>query len=360
MQGESYDLITAAALHGAALNNYSDLNSLRESESFTFFTSLFSYRELKAQAINHLMYELGKQCTNSGFSFSIAAHLFAGSFPVAKYGAHALRETVLKRIQNGAVIANAMTESSSGSDSFNMKTTAVKQGNKYVLNGSKSFVTNGPVADYIVVYALTQPEKGFFGGISCFLVERGRHTFTTGESLNKVALQSSPMCEIHFNNTEVEDQFLVGKEGAGAMIFLESMNQERAGIAALHAGTMYRISKAVADYATQRIRGDKPLSAFQAVQFHVAEIALRAETSRLMALKAAHAIDIGDGTLESAQAKIHASTNYADVARIATELFGGYGITCHSPLGTMTADAHASLIYSGPNDVLRNLIASKL
>lgn len=360
MQGESYDLIAAAAQHGTALNRYSDYNSLCKSESFTFFTTLCNYPELKAQTINHLMYELGKHCANSGFSFSIAAHLFAGCFPLFKYGTASVNDTVKKRIQSGAVIANAMTESESGSDSFGMKTTAEKCGNKYLLNGSKSFVTNGPVADYLIVYALTQPEKGFFGGISCFLLERGRHAFTSGDSVSKSALQSSPMCEIYFNDTEVEEEFLIAKEGAGAMIFLDSMNQERAGIAALHSGTMSRISKAVAEYVTKRVRGDKPLSAFQAVQFHIAEIALRAETSRLMAIRAAKAIDDGDGTLEAAQAKIHVSQSYADVARIATELLGGYGIMNDSILGTIISDAQASLIYSGPNDVLRNLIASKL
>jgi alkylation response protein AidB-like acyl-CoA dehydrogenase len=168
------------------------------------------------------------------------------------------------------------------------------------------------------------------------------------------------MCDVYLNNIQVGEDYLLGKEGGGAMIFLDSMNQERAGIAALHSGAIDRICAITSKYVQQRMHGATALSSLQAVQFRIAEIALLAESSKLMALRAAQALDNGSGTVEAVQAKIHVSENYVAAVKNATELFGGYGVMNDSPLTGALADAHASLIYSGPNDVLRHFIASKL
>lgn len=360
MQNESFDMLLAAVQHAQQLNRFSDLDSLRSSESFRYFTGLFSFSGINTYTIANIAYELGKHSADSGINFSIAAHLSAGIFPVMKYGSNDLKEYISGKSESGALVANAITESSSGSDSFSMKSTARKTGDHYVLNGAKSFVTNGPIADFILVYAMTDPAKGFFGGVSCFLLEKGKHNFTTGEMNDKTALHSSPMCEVYLNDIIVSEDRLIGKEGAGGMIFLNSMNVERAVIAALHSGTMERLCSIVSEHVKKRVRGETTLASFQAVQFRIAEIALLAETSKWMAIKAAKSVDGSDGTLEAAQAKVLVSENFVSAARQATELLGGYGIMKNSPLGQALSDAHAALIYSGPNDVLRHLIASKL
>jgi len=360
MSNGSNDLIKAAIEHAEVISRYDGFKNPRDCASVRFYSSLLRNREMSSYEVALIMYELGKHSGNSGLNFSIAAHLYAGSFPLLKHVNAMIRESVTAEIEAGALIANAMTESGSGSDSFSMKTTAVKQGNNYVLNGSKSFVTNGPVADYLVVYALTDAVKGFFGGVSCFLVDVKKHTVKMGAPAGKTALRNSPMCEVYLNDVVIGEEYLIGKEGSGAMIFLESMNQERAGIAALHAGAMQRICSIASKYVSERTRGTTTLSSFQGVQFRIAEIALLAESSKLMALKAARALDSGAGTVEAAQAKIHVSENYVTAVKNANELMGGYGVLSSSPLAGALEDAHASLIYSGSNDVLRHFIASKL
>lgn len=357
---ESFDLTVAALQHAENINRNNGFQSPRESDSIQFFSALLNLESSSATSIALLLYELGKTSSNTGLNFSIAAHLYAGVHPLKKNKSSILHETIFNTIERGAIVANAMTEGESGSDSFNMKCTAVRNGNSYILNGAKCFVTNGPVADYIVVYALTQPDKGFFGGISCFLLDRSKHELQFGKPVEKAALTSSPMCDVYLNNIEVGEEYMLGREGSGAMIFLDSMNQERAGIAALHAGAIQRICNITAEFVKQKTRGTTTLSSLQGVQFRIAEIALLAESSRLMALKATHALDSGSGTIEAAQAKIHVSENYVTAVKNATELLGGYGVLNDSPLAGALADAQASLIYSGPNDVLRHFIASKL
>ena len=357
---ESFDLTVAARQHAESINRINGFLSPRESDSVQFFSGLLNTESFRATSTALMLYELGMISSNTGLNFSIAAHLYAGVYPLKKNKSSILHETIFNEVERGAIIANAMTEGESGSDSFNMKCTAVKNGNSYILNGVKCFVTNGPVADCILVYALTQPDKGFFGGISCFLLDRNKHALEFGKPVEKDALTASPMCDIYLNNINVGEEYLLGKEGSGAMIFLESMNQERAGIAALHAGAIQRICNIVSEFVKQRSRGTATLSSFQGVQFKIAEIAMLAESSKLMALKACYALDSGSGTLEAAQAKIHVSENYVTAVRNANELLGGYGVLRDSPLSGALADAQASLIYSGPNDVLRHFIASKL
>ena len=360
MSHSSNDLIKAAAEHADRINRHDGFKNPHECESVRFFSSLLLNREMSAYAVALMMYELGKHSGNSGLNFSIAAHLYAGAYPALKHAQGSIREEISRAIESGALIANAMTESGSGSDSFNMKSTAVRQGNSFLLNGSKSFVTNGPVADYYLLYALTDAAKGFFGGISCFLIDAKKHAIKTGAPASKTALRNSPMCELYFNDVIIGEEYLIGKEGAGAMIFMESMNQERAGIAALHAGAMSRICESVSRYVKERIKGTGTLSDLQGVQFRIAEIAMLTETSRLMSMNAARALDSGDGTIQAAKAKVHVSENYVTIAKNTAELMGGYGIMQNSPYSDLLNDAQASLIYSGPNDVLRNLIAANL
>jgi alkylation response protein AidB-like acyl-CoA dehydrogenase len=364
MNPPAIDLRKAATEHALQLNTYNSFSAKWQSPSGLFFAGLTlpvpqTNTRLSATDSANMLFELGQHSLDGGFNFSIAAHLFAAVVPLGGYARNTIQHEALKHIANGAVCANAMTESASGSDAFRMKTTAVRHGKQFVINGTKTFVTNGPVADYFILYALTDAEKGFFGGVSCFLIDRLKHAVKTGPPIEKVSLRSSPMCELFFENCTVDEEYLIGKEGGGAMLFLESMDWERACIAAMHAGTITRLCNTAATYAKARLRDGKALAEFQAVQFKLADIAVLGETSRLMAERAAAAIDNKSALVAAAQAKITASESLLQAATLAATIMGGNGIT-NDGIAHILTDAQAALIYSGPNDVLRDLIASRL
>jgi alkylation response protein AidB-like acyl-CoA dehydrogenase len=364
MNAPAIDMRQVAIEHALQLNNHDSFYGKWQSPSGLFFAGITlpipgMTTRLSAADCANVLFELGKNSKDGGFNFSVAAHLFAAVIPLGGHGTSTVHHEARECISNGAIGANAMTESSSGSDAFKMKTSARRNGKEFILNGSKIYVTNGPVADYFIAYAMTDATKGFFGGVSCFLIDKLKHAVKVGPSIEKLSLKSSPMCELFFENCVVGEEYLIGKEGGGAMIFLESMDWERACIAAMHAGTISRLCDEAASFAKSRIRGEKALSEFQGVQFKIADIAVLGETSRLMANRAAQKVDEKNGTLAAAQAKIIASESLMQAATLAATVMGGNGITNENIVGVL-ADAQAALIYSGPNDVLRDLIASQL
>lgn len=364
MNAPAIDMRQAAIDHALQLNKHDSFSAKWQSPSGIFFAGITlpipgMTTRLSAVDCSNILFELGRNSKDGGFNFSIAAHLFAAVIPLGGHGSNSVHYEARECISNGAIAANGMTESSSGSDAFKMKTTATRNGKEYILNGSKTYVTNGPVADYFVVYALTDPTKGFFGGVSCFLIDKLKHSVKVGPPIQKASLRSSPMCELFFEDCVVSEEYLIGKEGGGSMIFLESMDWERACIAAMHAGTISRLCEEAGSFVKSRIRGDKALSEFQSVQFKIADIAVLGETSRLMADRAAEKVDQKNGTLAAAQAKIMASESLMQAATLAATVMGGSGITDEN-ISNVLADAQAALIYSGPNDVLRELIASQL
>jgi len=360
------DLINAANRNAAKLPAVSDFKLKWQSEAGLFFAGLTlpipgTGTRLSAVDTANILRVLGEISTDGGFNFSMAAHLFAGVIPVGGHGQNPVHLDALHKVETGAIFANAMTETSSGSDAFRMKTTAVRKGKEFVINGSKTFVTNGPIADYFVLYTMTDTAKGFFGGVTCFLLDKSKHTIGFGSVIEKNCLKNSPMCELYFENCTVGEEYIIGQEGGGAMIFMESMDWERACIAAMHAGTISRLLLNASMYIKGRtLSGDKRLANLQAVQFKIADIAVLAETSRLMAQRAAHQLDLKTGTVAAAQAKIMVSESLMQAANLAATVMGGNGITAASGLTDVLADAQAALIYSGPNDVLRELIASRL
>lgn len=365
MNTPAIDMRQAAIEHALQLNRYDSFSAKWKSPSGLFFAGLTlpipgMTTRLSAADCSNMLFELGKNSRDGGFNFSIAAHLFAGVVPLGGYGKKGVHHDALKNVAGGSICANAMTESSSGSDAFKMKTSAIRNGREFVINGSKTFVTNGPIADYFIVYAMTDSAKGFFGGVTCFLLDKSQHKIGFGSVIEKNSLKNSPMCELYFENCTVGEECIIGSEGGGAMIFMESMDWERACIAAMHAGTISRICREAGEYVKSRMRGEKMLSELQGVQFKIAEIALLGETSRLMAERAAQKVDSKNGTIAAAQAKIIASESLMQAATLGATVMGGNGITTASGLTDILADAQAALIYSGPNDVLRELIASRL
>lgn len=357
-------IIQSAQQHAKHLNTLTSFDAKWNSASGQFFRSLTvphaDATRISAATLAAILFQLGQYSADSGFNFSLAAHLLAGVIPLGGHGKNPKHHEALKNIEQGSITANAMTEAGSGGDSFKMKTSAIKVHDGYLLNGAKTFVTNGPIARYLIVYALTNSDKGFFGGISCFLIDKTIHSVVCGPPLEKTSLKNSPMSEVFFTDCVVGSEYMIGKEGAGAIMFLESMDWERSCIAAMHAGAIRRLCTLAAEYVKSRYRGDKALSEFQGVQFKLAELAMMSETAYLMAERAARLTDKRNGTVAAAQAKIMVSEFYIEAAKLATELHGGNGLTGGNELTNVMSDAQAALIYSGPNDLLRDLIASRL
>lgn len=352
---------------GKALNGISGLENSWAKLSESGIQAAFIPAENGGPALNAtetalVLEGLAASCTDSGFVFSLGAHLLAGLYPFVKHGNKNLTERIFPEILSGKMIlANAMTESSSGSNAFTMKSTAIANGTEYILNGTKVFCTNAPVAGGILVYALTDAAKGFFGGISCFFLEKEKQAFAVGPAMEKNGLHTSPLAEVFLNDIQLGEENRIGKTGGGAMIFHESMNLERAVLAAMHCGTMQRLCAMTVDYVKEKESGGKKLSSHQGVQFRIAEMHLRMETARVLAFRATKQIDSGkDATLAAAQAKIAASESLIFIAGEALQLHGGNGFTAAYGLGQALSDAQAAAIYSGPNDVLRELVAGRL
>lgn len=360
------EFVATTALHASKLNSFHTFSEKWKYAADAWLTSLPVPLDLGGSSYNALataqyFFELGKNSFDGGFNFSVAAHTFAGCIPLLKNASSPLSKRILPMLsKDGFVLANAMTESSSGSNAFAMKTIAEKKGNEFVLNGTKTFCTNAPIANGIVVYALTDPSKGFFGGITAFLLEKGKHDYKVGPEMQKTGLKNSPIAEIFLNDVIVGEENIIGKIGGGAMIFHESMNWERACIAAMHAGTMTRLCEQTKNYILQKQSGGKTIASHQGAQFRLAEMYLRTENAKLLAEKAAWTISANkDATVEAAKAKIYASEAFQFVAQEAVQLHGANGILNEELMNNVN-DAQASTIYSGPNDVLRELIASRL
>ena len=353
------------------------VNSLALSEKWKYagsngFLGLPIASEFKGLGLNAIETAIALEgfsegCTDGGFTFSLAAHVLAGVIPVVKNASDEIKKRILQKVAEGNfILANAMTESGSGSDAFNLKTKAIVDGENFMLNGTKTFCTNAPIANGILVYAMTDETKGFFGGITCFLLEKEKHNYKVGNEIRKNGLHNSKMAEIFLNDVTVNKENIIGKIGSGAMIFLESMNWERACMSAMHVGTMIRLCNKTRDYVKKRDVGrgagdEGKLENFQAVQFRLAEMFLQMETSRLLAYKAVKKIDEGKDAIEiCAKTKIFSSEALNKIAQQAMILHGANGFTEAYGIGEIIADAQAALIYSGPNDVLRNLIASRL
>ena len=298
---------------------------------------------------------LATTCSDTGLLFSLGAHLCAGVVPLWQHG-NAAQQELLHEVSKGrCIIANAITESHSGGNAFALRTSAVKNANGYMLSGHKVFCTNAPLAQQFVVYALTDAQKGFFGGISAFLLPR--EAVQIGPALEKEALLTSPAAELMLNEVRTTDAALLGKPGAGVSIFMQSMNWERTLLSALHCGTMQLLLNRCINYVKQRQTGNGTLAQHQAVQFKLADMAVDIETSRMLVYKAATVIDAGKNANTAAvKAKIHTSEAFVRVASAAVQLHGGNGITSAYQLTSFLADAQAACIYSGPNEVLRGML----
>lgn len=302
---------------------------------------------------------LGYACKDNGLIFSINAHLWTVVMPLITTGTEAQKKKYLPGLANGTLIgANAMSEPNSGSDAFNMTTTAQRAGSKYILNGGKIWVTNGPVADLFTVYATLDKSKGV-RGITGFLVEKGTPGLQITRHIEKMGLRTSPMAEVFFQDCEVPEENRLGAEGGGSLVFSRSMTWERGCILASAVGSMQRLLETCIKHANTRKQSGQTIGKFQHVAGKIVDMKLRLETARRLLYHSAWLRTAGKaGFLEAAMVKLHLSDCWVKSCEDAIQIHGGYGYTVEGELERELRDAMGSRIYSGTSEIQRNLIAS--
>ncbi len=303
---------------------------------------------------------MAKGNTDNGLSFAIAAHTLACVIPIYQYGTEKQKQKFLPQLISGDLIAaNAMTESESGSDAFNLQTKAVKNGSNYLLNGTKTFVSNNEPSGLALTYAATNSDKGFFGGITCFLVER--ENYSTGSPFKKMGLESCSLGEIYFNNTELTSDNILGEVGGGGPIFNHSMEWERICLAGIHIGAMERILAKTIEFTKQRKSQGQSIAKFQSISHALAEMQVLLEVSKSYSYKVAWMLDRKQNvSKESAITKLFVSNSVKKFMLQAMQIFGGYGYISEYGIEQEVRDALASSLYSGTSEIQKNIIASNL
>ncbi len=304
---------------------------------------------------------LGEGCSDNGLLFGLNAQMWAVTYPLVRFGTEDQKRRHLPGICDGSTVAaHAASEPEAGSDTFAMQTVARPDGDVYVLDGSKTFVTNGPVADLFLVFATLQPGGGF-SRLCAFLVDRDTPGLSVGPPLGKMGLRTSPMSEVHLSGCRVPASCRLGKEGAGAVVFVSAMERERMMILASTVGAMQRQLDRCVRHATTRRQFGQPIGRFQAVAHRLVDMRLRLETSRLLLHHATWAADQGSSLAEvSALVKLHLAEAFVASSQDALQVHGGYGYMTEYDLERDVRDALAARIYSGTSDIQRNIVARAL
>jgi alkylation response protein AidB-like acyl-CoA dehydrogenase len=308
-----------------------------------------------------VMEGLGYGAKDQGLLFSLNAHLWTNTLPILEYGTEEQKKTWLPGLSDGTLIgANGASEPNSGSDIFSMRTSAVRDGDEYVLRGAKTFVSNAPVADVFVVYATLDPALGALG-VTAFIVERDRPGLHVTKRLDKMGLRTSPMAEVVFDDCRVPVTNRLGREGRGATVFEASMEWERGCILASCLGVMRRQLERCIEHAQQRKQFGRSIGAFQAVAHRIVDMELRLETARPLVYKIGWLKGRGqDATRAAALAKLHVSDCFVKSSIDAMQIFGGYGYMVEQEIERDVRDALASTLYSGTTEIQRNIVARAL
>ena len=307
------------------------------------------------------MEALGYGCHDQGLLFSIHAHMWAVELPILSFGTEEQKQRFLPKLCNGTWIgAHGMSEPDSGSDAFSFKTRAERRNDYYLLNGTKTFVTNAPIADVLVAFATIDASKGMWG-VTAFIVEPNTKGCTVSNKIEKMGLNTSPMAQVILEDCKVPIENRLGCEGQGATIFNHSMGWERSCILATSVGTMQRQFEICLQYAKERKQFGKPIGNFQLIASKIVDMKLRLETSKLLLYKAAYTHDQdGDIALESAIAKLHISEAAVQSALDAIQIHGGYGYMKEYEVERNLRDMIAGKLYSGTSELQRMIIARNL
>jgi alkylation response protein AidB-like acyl-CoA dehydrogenase len=305
-----------------------------------------------------VMEGLGYGTSDQGLLFSINAHMWTRIMPISLYGTPEQKQHYLPRLSNGEWIsANAASEPEAGSDVFSMRTRAERRGDHYVLNGTKTFVTNAQVADLFVAYATIDPRLGSMG-ITGFLIERNTPGIVISKPLEKMGLRTSPMAEVVFDECKVPVSNRLGREGRGVAVFESSMEWERGCILANYLGLMKRQLERSIQYAQNRKQFGKTIGKFQSVANRIVNMKVRLDTCRQLVYRIGWLKEHGKpAMLEAAVAKLHVSESLVANCQDAIQIFGGYGYMVEQQIERELRDAVGSTLYSGTTEIQRNLIA---
>jgi alkylation response protein AidB-like acyl-CoA dehydrogenase len=308
-----------------------------------------------------VMEGLGRGTRDQGLLFSLNAHLWTNSIPILIYGTDDQRRKYLPPLCDGTFVgANAASEPDAGSDIFSMRTRATRDGDSYVLNGAKTFVTNAPVADLFVAYATINPALGPMG-ITGFIIERDTPGLTVTHKLNKMGLRTSPMAEVIFDDCRIPVAQRLGREGRGVTVFECSMEWERGSILASCLGVMSRQLTECLEHARSRKQFGKAIGKFQSVANRLVDMRVRLDTCRPLVYRIGALKDKGvDATTEAAIAKLYLSECYVKSCLDAVQIFGGYGYMTEQQVERDLRDSVSSTLYSGTSEIQRNIIAKGL
>ncbi|MDH5721150.1 MAG: acyl-CoA dehydrogenase family protein [Spirochaetia bacterium] len=266
---------------------------------------------------------------------------------IIKWGSDKLKKKYLPRLASGKVGSYALSESSSGSDAFSLKTKAEKKGDRYLINGQKLWITNAAESEIFIVMANLNPQLQY-KGISSFIVEKDFKGFSVSKKENKLGIRASSTCELIFENVEVPEENLLGEEGNGYKVAAETLNEGRIGIAAQMLGLSEAALNHAIEFTKTRTQFGKPVSSFQGMQFQLAQMAIEVESARLMVYNAARLKDLNKSFVkEAAMAKYHASQVAEKTASLAVECLGGYGFTKDYPVEKLYRDSKIGKIYEG-------------
>lgn len=308
--------------------------------------------------------ELSKAC--GGISLAMAATAL-GTFPILLFGSEEQKKKYLPPIAKGRKLAAfGLTEANAGSDALGMKTTAVKDGDSYVLNGTKQWITNGENAEVYTVIAKTNPNKGA-RGLSAFILEKGMPGFTFGKHEDKMGIRASSTTELIFQDCRVPASALLGREGMGAIVAINTLNYSRPGVGAQALGIAAGALEDAVKYSRERVQFGQAISSFQAIQHMLADMATQVEAARALLYATARTIDdiTKNGekipfAKDSAMSKLFCSDVAMRVTVDAVQIMGGYGYMREYPMEKRMRDAKITQIYEGTNQIQRNEIALQL
>ncbi len=304
---------------------------------------------------------LGYGCQDNGLTFSINAHMWTSEIPLMSFGTETQKKHYLPKLVSGEWVGlHAMTEPMSGSDAYSLRTRAERKGDRYVLNGAKTFITNAQQADVLIIFANVDPSKGA-AGITAFILDKGTPGLSVSHKISKMGLRTSPMAELALVDCEVPVESILGKEGSGPAIFTASMEWERICIVAGHLGTMRRLLETCIQYAKEREQFGKAIGKFPAVANRIVDMQVRLETGQLLLYKAAWLKKTGRHALREASiAKLYISEACIQSCLDAIQIHGGYGYMTEYQIERDLRDAIAGTIYSGTSEIQKAIIAGFL
>jgi alkylation response protein AidB-like acyl-CoA dehydrogenase len=305
-----------------------------------------------------VMEGLGYGCRDNGLIFAMNAQMWSVQHPILAFGTEAQKQKYLPGLCSGDLIgAHGMSEPDSGSDAYSLHARAERIGEGYVLNGTKTFVTNAPIAALALVFATVDPAKGR-AGVSAFLLDRGTPGFRVSRNFEKMGLRTSPMGELILEDCVVPVESRLGPDGAGAAIFNGSMEWERSCILGSHIGAMERQLEECIRYARERSQFGQKIGKFQSVANRIADMKVRLETARLLLYQVAWLNQNGKpAIMEAAMAKLYLSECFVSSSLDAIRTYGGYGYMTELEVERDLRDSIGGLLYSGTSDIQRVIIA---